>query len=77
MLVPCEPDIQVDPGTEYQFAGVYCFGKGVFRGQRRVGNEFAYRRLTRLNLGDFLYPKLMAWERAFGIVRSPNQRSLY
>ena len=30
--------------------------------------EFAYSRLTRLRAGDFVYPKLMAWEGALGIV---------
>ena len=30
--------------------------------------DFAYDRLTCLNSGDFVYPKLMAWEGALGIV---------
>jgi type I restriction enzyme S subunit len=47
---------------------VYCFGRGVFLGQQRMGSEFAYRRLTRLNVNDFVYPKLVAWEGAFGMV---------
>jgi type I restriction enzyme S subunit len=33
-----------------------------------MGNQFSYDRLTRLKTGDFTYPKLMAWEGAFGIV---------
>jgi type I restriction enzyme S subunit len=63
-------DIIVDPTTAYQFAGVYSFGRGVFRGTERSGSTFAYRHLTRLREGDFIYPKLMAWEGAFGIVPS-------
>jgi len=62
------PDVSVQPDTLYEFAGVYCFGRGVFRGPRKTGAEFAYERLTRIRTGDFLYPKLMAWEGAFGIV---------
>ena len=30
--------------------------------------DFAYPRLTRLKTGNFVYPKLMAWEGAFGVV---------
>lgn len=61
-------DVAVDAAESYQFAGVYCFGRGVFRGQEKLGNQFAYQRLTRLRSGDFVYPKLMAWEGAFGVV---------
>lgn len=63
-----EPDVVVRGEEMYQFAGVYCFGRGVFRGQRKDGTEFSYARLTRLRTGDFVYPKLMAWEGALGIV---------
>ena len=52
----------------YHFAGVYCFGRGVFVGERKTGLDFSYPKLTRLRQGDFVYPKLMAWEGAFGIV---------
>ncbi len=48
--------------------GVYSFGRGVFRGDTKTGLEFAYPRLTTLHAGDFVYPKLMAWEGAFGVV---------
>ncbi len=63
-----EPDVDVQPDQEYTFAGVYSFGRGVFRGEVRSGMEFSYPRLTRLREGDFVYPKLMAWEGAFGVV---------
>jgi type I restriction enzyme S subunit len=62
------PDVSVRPEENYQFAGVYCFGRGVFRGQLKSGIEFAYARLTRLHTNNFVYPKLMAWEGAFGVV---------
>ena len=62
------PEITVEQTESYQFAGVYCFGRGVFRGQERNGNEFAYPTLSRLRAGEFVYPKLMAWEGAFGVV---------
>ncbi len=65
------PNVSVVPTEQYHFAGVYSFGRGVFRGQRRMGSEFSYPRLTRLRAGNFVYPKLMAWEGALGIV-PPN-----
>jgi type I restriction enzyme S subunit len=63
-----EPDVVVHAQESYHFAGMYCFGRGVFRGQVKQGMEFAYDRLTRLRAGDFVYPKLMAWEGALAIV---------
>jgi type I restriction enzyme, S subunit len=61
-------DVLVGADETYQFAGVYSFGRGVFKNERRSGIEFAYKHLTRLRSGEFVYPKLMAWEGAFGIV---------
>lgn len=61
-------DVEVVPDETYHFAGVYCFGRGVFRGPVKTGMDFAYKQLTRLRHGDFVYPKLMAWEGALGIV---------
>lgn len=63
-----DPDVSVRHEESYEFAGVYCFGRGVFRGQRRTGLDFAYTRLTRLRTGNFVYPKLMAWEGALAVV---------
>jgi type I restriction enzyme S subunit len=63
-----EPDVEVSPDQEYRFAGVYCFGRGAFVGQKKLGREFSYPRLTRLRASDFLYPKLMAWEGAYSLV---------
>jgi type I restriction enzyme S subunit len=62
------PDVPVRADETYQFAGVYCFGRGVFKGARKSGMDFAYPRLTRLRTGEFVYPKLMAWEGALGVV---------
>jgi len=63
-----EPDVAVDPNETYHFAGVYSFGRGIFRGTRKKGNQFAYKKLSRLRANDFTYPKLMAWEGAYAIV---------
>ena len=63
-----ETDVVVRSEEVYPFAGVYCFGRGIFKGQQKSGMEFAYPRLTRLQTGNFVYPKLMAWEGALGVV---------
>lgn len=65
-----QPEVQVDRNQTYHFAGVYSFGRGLFRGARKRGEEFAYERLSSLHAGDFTYPKLMAWEGGLGIVPS-------
>jgi len=63
-----KPDVSVQPDVVYRFAGVYSFGKGVFHSATRTGSDTSYQRLTALSPGNFVYPKLMAWEGAFGIV---------
>ena len=61
-------NVNVEPDVSYQFAGVYSFGRGVFKGGVKTGAEFAYPKLSRIKSGDFIYPKLMAWEGALGVV---------
>ncbi|AMK79359.1 MULTISPECIES: restriction endonuclease subunit S [Methylomonas] len=63
-----QPDVAVDQLENYQFAGVYSFGRGVFASVNKAGSEFAYPRLSTVKTGDFIYPKLMAWEGALGVV---------
>lgn len=60
--------VEVKPDKSYHFAGVYCFGRGIFRGQKKTGMDFAYKQLGQLKAGNFVYPKLMAWEGALGVV---------
>ena len=61
-------DVEVSPLDSYTFAGVYSFGRGVFKQHSLMGTEFSYKNLTRLKAGNFVYPKLMAWEGALGSV---------
>jgi len=65
-----QPDVLVDRTAQYRFAGVYSFGRGVFGSVIKDGSEFAYERLSTVRTGDFIYPKLMAWEGALGVVPS-------
>ncbi len=63
-----EPDVTVIPDEFYHFAGTYSFGRGMFKGIKKKGNQFAYKKLTRLRTNDFTYPKLMAWEGAYAVI---------
>jgi type I restriction enzyme S subunit len=63
-----QPDVAVDGTAQYRFAGVYSFGRGVFPSAVKMGSEFSYERLSTVRTGDFIYPKLMAWEGALGVV---------
>ena len=68
-LVRLRPtDVIVENNGMYAFAGIYCFGRGMFQSGRKSGMEFAYQRLTQVHTGDFVYPKLMAWEGALTVV---------
>ena len=62
------PDTEVAVSESYDFAGAYSHGGGIFRKHRVSGSSFAYDRLTRLRKDEFVYPKLMAWEGALGLV---------
>jgi type I restriction enzyme S subunit len=68
LLTLRQPDVFVDREQTYHFAGVYSFGRGVFKSVIKSGSEFAYERLSTLRKDDFTYPKLMAWEGALGVV---------
>lgn len=68
LLTLRRPDVTVNRLDQYQFAGVYSFGRGVFGSVNKAGSEFAYDRLSTVRAGDFTYPKLMAWEGALGVV---------
>jgi len=63
-----EPDVTVSPDEFYHFAGTYSFGRGMFRGVKKKGNQFAYKKLTRLCTNNFTFPKLMAWEGAYAVI---------
>lgn len=58
----------VDPSREYKLLGVRSFGLGSFDAGTINGAETRYRALHRVTAGDFVFPKLMAWEGAFAVV---------
>lgn len=58
----------VNAFNKYAFAGIRSFGKGMFLRGTINGDQFAYKSVRRLRQGDFVFPKLMAWEGAFAMV---------
>lgn len=56
-----------DELTEYSFAGVGNFARGIFVGERKPGSAFALPKIQRIRAGDFIYSKLFAWEGGFGV----------
>ncbi len=65
----------VESGTTYRMLGVRSFGAGCFDAGTREGSETSYKNLVRVAAGDFVFPKLMAWEGAFAVV--PNRFDEY
>lgn len=67
-LTPAARPVPVEPEVEYSFVGVRSFGMGCFNAGTRSGSETRYPSLLKLKEGDFIYPRLMAWEGAFAFV---------
>lgn len=59
---------RVQKGGTYRFCGMRSFGRGPFLSGERSTDDFRYEQLRRLKTRDFIYPKLMAWEGAFGMI---------
>lgn len=60
--------VRVRPETEYQLAGVYSFGRGLFRRDPLLGAKTSYKQLHRLRKDQFVLSKLKAWEGAVAVV---------
>ncbi len=60
--------VQVDALQEYSIAGVYGFGRGVFRRGPIVGADTSYQKLNRLHAGELVLSRLKAFEGAVAVV---------
>lgn len=60
--------VNVRPETEYELAGVYSFGRGLFRRDPMLGATTSYKQLHRLRKGQLVLSKLKAWEGAIAVV---------
>jgi len=68
ILSPISNTVDVIDNEEYDVAGVYSFGRGLFRRPAISGTETNYRRFNRLGQGQIVYSKLFGWEGAIAYV---------
>jgi type I restriction enzyme S subunit len=68
--------VPVEPGREYELAGVYSFGRGLFRREPLRAEKTSYKHLHALRPGCFVMSKLKAWEGAVAVVQSEYEGSV-
>ena len=56
--------VEIDPATAYKFAGVYCFGKGIFEREELLGANTSYKNFNRLHKDHITISKVKGWEGA-------------
>lgn len=62
--------IPVMPGEQYDLAGVYSFGRGLFRREPLLAEKTSYKHLNVLRADRFVMSKLKAWEGAITVIGS-------
>ncbi len=67
--------VPVDADTHYEMAGVYSFGRGLFRRTDLPGSTTSYKTLHRLRAGQIVMSRLKAWEGAMALVDAPFEGS--
>lgn len=60
--------VDVDGTSEYPIAGVYGFGRGLFKRGPIRGSETSYKGLNRLRVGQLVVSRLKAFEGALAVV---------
>lgn len=68
VLAPALDEVQVVPTNKYDIAGVYSFGRGLFRRATIAGSETSYRQLLRLHQDQVVISRLKAFEGAIALV---------
>lgn len=61
-------EIVVDPTAKYDFAGVYGFGKGIFKRESLEGSNTSYKVFHKLHENDLVISKVKGWEGAIALV---------
>lgn len=61
-------EVRVEPDGRYDIAGIYSFGKGLFKRATIQGSDTKYSSLHRLRADQFIFSRLGAWEGAVAIV---------
>jgi type I restriction enzyme M protein len=67
-IVENTEEVIVDPSQSYEFAGVYGFGKGIFKRQALEGNNTSYKVFNRLHENEIVISKVKGWEGAIALV---------
>jgi len=60
--------VPIEPTTLYQFAGVYCFGKGLFAREELLGANTTYKNFNRLHKDHITISKVKGWEGAIALI---------
>lgn len=68
VLAPALDEVQVVPTDKYNIAGIYSFGRGLFRRATIAGSETSYRQLVRLHQDQVVVSRLKAFEGAIALV---------
>lgn len=61
-------EVYVDDDASYPMAGVYSFGKGLFKREDLAGDSTSYSKLHRLSEGQIVMSRLKGWEGALALV---------
>lgn len=67
-LVQDRDEVQIEPEKTYCTAGIYSFGRGLFKRNQITGAETAYKVLYRLHKDQFVLSRLNGWEGAVDVV---------
>jgi type I restriction enzyme S subunit len=73
LLIERDVDVDLKPSSTFSPAGVYSFGRGLFRRPAITGIDTSYRTMTTIHAGDFIYSKLMAWEGAVAVASEQHE----
>ncbi|WP_433369574.1 restriction endonuclease subunit S [Streptosporangium sp. CA-115845] len=60
--------VSIDPDATYTTAGIYSYGRGLFKRPPITGSETNYLKYNRIRKGQFIYSKLFGWEGALATV---------
>ncbi|MBG6069470.1 restriction endonuclease subunit S [Micromonospora ureilytica] len=68
LLVRVSDSVTVEPGTSYETAGIYSYGRGLFKRGGLDGASISYTRLFKIRSGQLVFSRLFAWEGAIAVV---------
>ena len=61
---------RVDPVKDYKLLGIRLDGFGPFLREIKLGSQISATKLSRVQMGDFIYSRLFAWRGAFGVINT-------